>query len=85
MPAARRSSAPVLPHNLTLTLPDGRTLTQGQEFSVTGEGRFAFAYEYLPDGSVTCFGPVGSNEARWRSFKPERVKTIHKTLKGRNA
>jgi hypothetical protein len=63
-----------------VTLPDGRVIESGQEFTVKGEGRFTFAYEYRPDGSLTAFGPVGSQQASWRAFKPERVSTIHRSI-----
>ncbi len=87
MPGPRNGKAPELPRARTLTLTDGRTLEEGDEFSVPGEGRFRFAYEFLPDRSVTCWGPIGSDgstaNAQWRSFKPERIRTIHRKVKGR--
>lgn len=81
----RASKTPVeLPHKDTMTLPDGRTIRDGDEFTVPGEGRFRFAYEYLPDGSVTAFGPVVTKGTKsWRSFRPDRIRTIHRTTRGR--
>lgn len=68
-----------LPHAHTLTLEDGRELSEGVEFTIRGEGRFRFAYVYTPDQSVACWGPVGSHYAQWRSFNPARITTIHKS------
>jgi len=74
----------VLPHSREMTLPDGRRLEADDEFSVPGEGRFRFAYEWKPDGSVAGFGPVeGKGPKSWRSFHPDRIKTIHRTRKAR--
>lgn len=79
MSRRRRRVAPVeLPRHRVAELPDGRSLTVGDEFSVTGEGRFRFAYVWEPDGSIAGFGPVGSNRAQWRSFSPDRVRTVHR-------
>ena len=68
-------------------LPDGRVLEPDVEFSVTGEsGRFRYCYQWEPDGSITAWGPVnnnGSQDAQWRSFPPERVRTIHRLKKER--
>ena len=71
-------------HDARAELPDGRTLLAGQEFSVTGEpGRFTFHYRYTPDGSLTAYGPVGKQQTQWRSFRAEKVKTIHRKKVGR--
>lgn len=86
MPAlAKRKTVEAAPdarRNTTLTLADGRTLEQGVEFSVKGQGRFVFCYEWRPDGAVTCFGPVGSQDAMWRSFPVDRITRIHRSKKG---
>jgi hypothetical protein len=77
-----RPPARALPHRPELTLPDGRTLAAGQEFSIHGGGRYRFVHEYTPDGSVTAWGPIsatGAPNASWRAFKPDQIKTIHKT------
>lgn len=85
--ARSATTAPVLPPRAdTTTLPDGRTLTQGQEFTLIGGGRYRFAYEFRLDGSVTCWGPIGSKQiegnANWRSFKPDQIRTIHRSKGG---
>jgi hypothetical protein len=75
-------------HRFGLVLPDGRQLSAGDEFSVRGEGRFRFHYAYVPDGSVTAWGPItGSREshAGWRSFKPTEVGAIHRKQTERRA
>lgn len=76
--SGRRSSKAELPPRTTeVELPDGRRLEEGDEFSLFGGGRYRFAYEYR-DGSLTAYGPVGSNRAQWRSFRPDAVKTVHR-------
>lgn len=55
-----------------LTLPDGRELTTGQHFRVTGErGTFKFSYADS-NGDVTCYGGL-SGRGMVRTFKAERV------------
>jgi hypothetical protein len=66
-----------LPHDSEVTLPDGRTLTEGVEFTVPGEGRFRFLYVWLPDGSIAA-SPVKDGVSGRRSFKPEQITTIHR-------
>jgi hypothetical protein len=83
-----RPPARALPHRPELTLPDGRTLAAGQEFSIHGGGRFVFSHEHTPDGSATAWGPIGSKAieagASWRSFKPSQIKTIHRSTTERS-
>jgi hypothetical protein len=77
---SRRTSLLVeLPHVDEVELPDGRRLTPGVEFSIHGGGRFRFRYGYRPDGSITAHGPIDHAKAKLRSFKPEQVKTIHRS------
>lgn len=78
MPTRRKTRGPDLPHSDTLELPDGRTLTEGDEFSVKGEGRFKFLYHFLPDGSAAAHGPVNKQTAMLRAFAPTRITTIHR-------
>jgi hypothetical protein len=40
-------------HSDSQTLPDGRTISQGMEFHVKGQGRYVYAYQYTPDGEVS--------------------------------
>lgn len=58
-------------------------LVQGVEITVRGEGRFRF--DRMDDGgaSVTCFGPVNDQRRSWRTFRLDRVRTIHRKSKGR--
>lgn len=81
----RRTASPPAPlrHSETMILPDGRRLDEGDEFTLHGGGRFRFLYEYLADGSVAAFGPVGSPRAKLRAFQPERVRTVHRDKKSR--
>lgn len=69
----------------TLILVDGRTLDHGDEFTIKGEGRFSFRYGWRTSGvhgtEVTCWGPVNSQQAAWRTFPASAVGTIHRTTK----
>lgn len=85
MPTRRKSTAPDLPKRFLMELEDGRTLEQGSEFRVKGEGRFLFLSHWLPDGSVTAWGPVNSQTAQVRSFRPEQVAEIHRKKLNRKA
>lgn len=70
----------------TVSLPDGRSLEVGDEFTVKGtpqsDGRYAFRYGYgVAAGeanSVTCYGPVGAKDKSVRSFRPDHITTIHR-------
>lgn len=79
----RTGTAPILSHSEEMTLPDGRTLSEGDEFTLEGGGRYRFLYQYLRDGSVTAHGPIDSPTAKLRSFRPERVRTVHRKKLGR--
>jgi len=70
-----------LPHAPTATLPDGRELSEGDEFTIHGGGRFRFKYLYQPDGSICAWGPIDSKLAKQRNFRPDRIKTIHRSKK----
>jgi hypothetical protein len=63
---------------------NGRTLTRGDEFSVKGEpGRFRFEkHVTLEDGRSWIDAIGGARKCvAWRSFRPERVKTVHRLKK----
>lgn len=82
----------VLPNGRTVstvvTLGERRTLEQGDEFSVAGEGRFRFREHVRTEAGtewVTAYGPVNSKAPMFRSFSLERVATIHRTVKARGA
>ncbi|QFG08466.1 hypothetical protein SEA_EFRA2_82 [Mycobacterium phage Efra2] len=74
-----RPAAPVAPQ------PDvvvhGRVLEPGTEVSIRGErGRFRFRSASLTStGRIVCDfigGPAGHET--WRSFYPERIRTVHR-------
>lgn len=76
-------------------LPDGppvfvrrRELTPGVEVSIRGErGRFRFVKSSLTsEGRVVCdfIGPSEAHAA-WRSFYPERIKTVHRIARLRKS
>lgn len=78
-------SAPVVVDPVPSEPIDTGRLVEGVEISVPGEGRFKFRRIHEPDGSLTCWGPVNSRRASWRSFRPEQVRTIHRKAKARSS
>ncbi|AHB79610.1 hypothetical protein PBI_VALIDUS_80 [Mycobacterium phage Validus] len=64
----------------------GRVLEPGTEVSIRGErGRFRFVKAATTSsGRVTCdfIGP-DDNTKCWRSFYPERIKTVHRIARTR--
>lgn len=62
---------------------NGRIVEPGTELSITGErGRFRFVAVFTGDGSLTCYGGTQGHEM-FRSFRPERVRTVHSKSKTR--
>jgi hypothetical protein len=60
-------------------------LVPGVELSIKGEpGRFRYK-RTAPDGAITCWGPIDRQQASCRSFKADRLRTIHRKQKGREA
>lgn len=65
-----------------------RILRPGAEVSIRGErGRFAFQYATTAStGAVSLTfigGPPGAE--KWRSFRPDRVRTVHRIATRRRA
>lgn len=66
---------------LTEWKANGRILTPGVEVSIRGErGRFRFLYAIRkPDGTLWLdFVGGRKGEKAWRSFYPDRVRTVHR-------
>lgn len=82
----KRREIPVAPDprkSETLTLPDGRELELGDEFTVKTSretGRYTFRYGYHGD-QATCWGPVTSKQPMWRTFRAADITRIHRTTK----
>ncbi len=79
-----RPVVPVVPRPEVVV--HGRLLTPGMEVSIRGErGRFRFkAAAVTSGGRVVCDfigGPAGHEQ--WRSFYPERIKTVHRLQRTR--
>lgn len=75
-----RQLKPTYPlRTVVLIMPNGRVLDQGDEFTVKGEGRFAFRYGWNNGNEATCWGPVGSKAPSWRTFRATDITTIHRT------
>lgn len=90
----RRRPAPLHPHVppvLDWTVAhewtrNGRRVIPGTELRISGErGRFRFVkYVSRPNGTSwvdVIGGPKGFE--KWRSFRPERVRTVHRLSKTR--
>ncbi|QIG61589.1 hypothetical protein SEA_XIMENITA_81 [Mycobacterium phage Ximenita] len=74
-----RAAVPVEPQPEVVV--NGRVLEPGTEVSIRGErGRFRFkAAARTSGGRIVCDfigGPAGHEQ--WRSFYPERIKTVHR-------
>lgn len=69
----------------TWKAPTGRTLTPGMELSIEGvSGRFSFI-RFVDNGKVQWIDVFGgtSGHEKIRSFRPERVETVHRLKKMR--
>lgn len=62
---------------------DPSRLERGVEITVRGEGRYRFDRMDDNGASVTCWGPVLDKRQSWRTFRLERVRTIHRKSKAR--
>lgn len=68
---------------------NGRRVEPGTELSVTGEGgRFRFLRHVTNADGVEWIDVIGGTVSRkggearkWRSFRPERVETVHRIAK----
>lgn len=60
----------------------GRNLEEGVEFHVPWEGRFKFKYADLDDeGNIVAITGWGGPKdyGSWRTFAPERIRTVKRT------
>ena len=87
MPRRKATVSPLAGWDTSTTLPDGRTIELGDEFTVEGEGRFRLRAirpngELNAWGRLTAWGSIPRNgvikHGSMRTFKPERVKRIHR-------
>lgn len=89
MARRKRRTKPTLPDDWTVHESyqvHGRWLTKGTEVSIRGErGRFRFIKAVERPGGILWLDFVGGpkHHAQWRSFGPERVKTVHRIAKTR--
>jgi hypothetical protein len=75
-------------HREKHSVVNGRHLEPGTEFSVHGEGgvRFIFIEAVTtPAGKhwLSCWETEKGSAGRYRSFYPERVRTVHRLIKTR--
>lgn len=76
-----RTGPPAPPRELhTLNLDGLLLLTPDREVTVKGLGRCRYTGHVNPDGSLNVYTRRGC-----RSVMPERVTTVHRTIKLRNA
>ena len=91
---AKKRLTPMYPADWTVEtyiVVNGRIVRPGTEVSVTGEpGRFRFVKKVTTDSGKTwvdLIGPIPRNPLRarsaWRSFRPERIRTVHRTTRTR--
>ena len=87
MKKRRRNTAPTTPagwHIETATQINGRWLRPGTEFRIQGErGRFRFERHVTTPTSQWI--DARTFDGRFRSFNPERVKTVHVKQRLRSA
>lgn len=80
----RGGDSPLADWDTATTLPDGRHLDVGDEFTVPGCGRFRLR-AVRPNGELTGWGPITSNgtipHGGMRSFRPDAVRTVHRTAR----
>lgn len=54
-----------------------QTITQGEEISIRGEGRFTFKYGW--NGiEGTFWGPVNGKHQSWRTFRTDQITRVHR-------
>ena len=82
-PAGWPSGPQVVVTSTTWVAPTGRTLTPGVELTVAGErGRFKFIKHVVSGGKewIDVLGGKSGHE-KIRSFRPDRVATVHRLKK----
>jgi len=76
----RGGDSPLADWEVATTLPDGRHIEVGDEFTVPGVGRFRLK-AIRPNGELTGWGPIVTNgtipNGGMRTFRPDTVRTIH--------
>ena len=84
----RGSTSPLADRDIATTLPDGRHLELGDEFTVTGCGRFRLR-SIRPNGELNGWGPITSNgtipHGGMRTFRPDDVRTVHDKKRAQDA
>lgn len=83
----RGGKSPLADWETATALPDGRHIEIGDEFTVTGSGRFRLK-AIRPTGELTGWGPIQSSgtipAGGMRSFRPETVRTVHTTARAQD-
>lgn len=87
-PLAKRKYKPQINHGWTISntvvAPSGRHLTPGTELKIEGQrGRFRFR-QYVDTGKAQWID-VFDKDGRCRSFRLDRVRTVHRTTRLRGA
>lgn len=85
----KRQAPPSIPEGWTVSTEyrvNGRVLEPGTEVSITGErGRFRFVRHVINASGAEWLDVVGgaNKVTMYRSFRPERVKRVHRLAKTR--
>lgn len=83
----RKGKSPLANWETATALNDGRHIEVGDEFTVTGAGRFRLR-SIRPNGELTGWGPIdvngGTPRGGMRSFRPENVRTVHTTARAQD-
>ena len=78
---AARTASRTVPRSETVVRVHGRDLQPGTEVSISGErGRFRFIRATTTSAHRVVLDFIGGQPGHecWRSFYPERVKTVHR-------
>lgn len=83
----RGGTSPLADWETATALPDGRHIEIGDEFTVTGAGRFRLR-AIRPNGELTGWGPITSNgtipNGGMRSFPIDNIRTVHTTARAQD-
>ena len=86
MAKRRDGTSPLATWETATALPDGRHIEIGDEFTVTGAGRFRLK-AIRPNGELTGWGPITANgtipNGGMRTFTADQIRTVHTTAQAR--
>jgi|DEB0MinimDraft_6_1074348.scaffolds.fasta_scaffold119880_2 hypothetical protein len=84
----RCRKSPLGERDTATTLPNGKHIEVGDEFSVPGAGRFRLR-AIRHNGELNGWGPIASNgtipHGGMRTFRPDDVRTVHNKKRAQDA